>query len=94
MPIIATRLPVRSASWSQRAEWKTLPGKSASPGMSGVFGSESGPVAETTTSATTVVPLALSMTQFSASLSQRIIVTSWFSLRCGRSPKVSATCSR
>ena len=32
-------------------EWKTLPGKESSPGTSGTLGSDSGPVAETTTSA-------------------------------------------
>lgn len=62
--------------------------------MSGIFGSESGPVAETTTSATIVVPFADSITQFSSSLSHRIMVTSWPSLMCGRSPKVSAIRSR
>lgn len=62
--------------------------------MSGSFGSESGPVAETTASAVTVEPFAASITQCSSSLSQRMTVTSWFSLMCGRSPKVSATCSR
>lgn len=71
-----------------------MPGKSASPGMSGSFGSDSGPVADTTVSAVIVEPLAVSITQCSSSLSQRMTVTSWSSLMCGRSPKVSATCSR
>ncbi len=70
-----------------------MPGNSASPGISGIFGSDSGPVAETTTSAVSSPP-AVSISQRSPSASQRIIRTSWFSRMCGRSPKVSATCSR
>ena len=38
MPMIATRLPVRSTSWFQRAEWKTSPWKVSMPSMSGIFG--------------------------------------------------------
>ncbi len=71
-----------------------MPGKESSPGMAGVLGSESGPVAETTTSAWSVVPLADSITQYRFSLSQLISFTSWFSRMCGRRPKVSATRSR
>ena len=44
VPTTATRLPVRSKSWFQRAEWKTSPGKSARPGSSGTRGSCHGPV--------------------------------------------------
>ena len=51
VPITATRLPVRSESWFHRAEWKTSPWKVSMPSMSGIFGSESAPAAETTTSA-------------------------------------------
>ena len=35
VPITATRLPVRSTSWRQRAEWKAGPAKLSQPGMSG-----------------------------------------------------------
>ena len=37
-PIMATRLPVRSTEWSQRAEWKAGPAKRSWPGMSGMWG--------------------------------------------------------
>lgn len=61
--------------------------------MSGIFGSESGPVAETTRSAVSVPRLVpISQRRFSAS--QRISVTSVFRRRCGRIPKTSATRSR
>ena len=93
VPITATRLPRRSYPWSQRAEWKTLPGNESSPGTSGTLGSDSGPVAETTTSAVKT-PREVSISQCAASAIQRISSTSWFSRRCGRSPKVSVRCSR
>jgi hypothetical protein len=47
VPITATRSPLRSWSWFQRAEWKTVPAKSRNPGMSGMLGSLSGPAADT-----------------------------------------------
>lgn len=65
----------------------------SSPGTSGTFGSDSGPVADTTTSAVSS-PAGVSISQRSSSASQRIIRTSESSRMCGRSPKVSATCSR
>ena len=43
MPMIATRLPVRSTSWFQRAEWKTSPWKDSMPSISGSFGSDRPP---------------------------------------------------
>ena len=46
-PTSATRLPVRSTSWSQRAEWNDGPAKRP-PGMSGRFGRLSWPTAEIT----------------------------------------------
>lgn len=48
----ATRFPVRSASWFQRAEWKISPWKPSMPLMSGRDGSHSAPTAETRTFAT------------------------------------------
>ncbi|MDQ0831539.1 hypothetical protein QF032_003383 [Streptomyces achromogenes] len=93
VPTIATRCPARSASWSQRAEWKTLPGKESRPGISGIFGSDSGPVADTTTSANQR-PALVSTSQRSSRASQVIRSTSESSRRCGRSPKTSVTCSR
>ena len=35
LPMTATFSPERSCAWFQRAEWKDVPWKSASPGMSG-----------------------------------------------------------
>ncbi len=35
VPMTATRLPDRSASWSQRAEWQIVPPNRASPAMPG-----------------------------------------------------------
>lgn len=61
--------------------------------MSGILGSESGPVAETTTSALKE-PWPVSISQRSASESQVIFRTSWPRRRWGRMPKVSVTCSR
>ncbi len=75
VPIMATRLSRRSYSWSQRAEWNTLPGKESRPGMSGILGSDSGPVAETTTSAVRS-PLLVSIAQRSRSTSHVISSTS------------------
>lgn len=93
VPTTATRLPRVSYPWSQRAEWKTFPGNESRPGTSGTFGSDSAPVAETTTSAVTI-PREVSISQCASSAIQRISRTSWSSRMCGRSPKVSATRSR
>lgn len=54
VPMTAMRSPVRSWSWSHRAEWKTVPSKVSRPGRSGYFGSHSGPVPATRNCATTV----------------------------------------
>lgn len=93
VPTTATRLPVRSRSWSHWEEWKTWPGNSASPGSSGTAGSESGPVAETRASAVQQ-PRVVVTRQRACSASQRASMTSWLSRRCGRTPKVSVTRSR
>lgn len=61
--------------------------------MSGIFGSDSGPVAEMTTSAVSV-PCDVSTSHHSFSVSQRACFTSWSKRMCGRSRKVSATRSR
>ena len=53
-PIRATRLPVRSTSWSHRAEWNDGPAKVSMPGKSGMFGRLSWPTAEMTARATSV----------------------------------------
>ncbi len=51
VPTTATRLPVRSWSWSQRAEWNACPANVSMPGSVGVTGRLSCPVASTTASA-------------------------------------------
>ena len=51
VPTTATRRPRRSTSWSQRAEWKAGPANDPAPGRSGTDGSDSAPVAVTSTSA-------------------------------------------
>jgi hypothetical protein len=61
--------------------------------ISGIFGSESGPVAETTTSAVSVPP-DVSISQRRSSLCQRIVSTSWLKRMWERRRKVSAICSR
>ena len=38
VPITATRLPARSYSWSQRAEWKLAPANSSRPSTDGIAG--------------------------------------------------------
>ena len=48
VPMTAMRLPVRSTSWSQRAEWKISPRKSSMPSISGRRGSERPPEPEMT----------------------------------------------
>ena len=53
-PISATRLPVRSTEWSQRAEWKAGPAKASRPAMSGRLGRLSWPTAEMTARAVSV----------------------------------------
>ena len=71
MPTTHTRLPVRSKPCSQRAEWKTLPRKSARPGKSGMDGSLSDPVAHTSTGAPYSSPPVVRTSQRAAASSQR-----------------------
>ena len=53
-PTMATRLPVRSTEWSQRAEWNAGPANLSWPGMSGMWGRFNWPTAEITARATSV----------------------------------------
>ena len=55
-PISATRLPVRSSPWSQRAVWNALPSKRSRPGSSGDHGSLRRPGAVTSTRAASGSP--------------------------------------
>ena len=45
VPMIATRLPVRSWVWSQRAVCMVMPSKESTPSMSGSLGTVSTPLA-------------------------------------------------
>ena len=74
VPTLATRSPVRSWSWSQRAEWKTLPSKRSIPGRSGMLGSVSGPIPAISTRALTG-PSEVSTVQRPASSSHAASVT-------------------
>jgi len=56
VPMLATRSPVTSWPWSQRAEWKILPRKRSRPGTSGMRGSLSGPTPAISTRALTGAP--------------------------------------
>ena len=88
MPIEATRLPFSTASWSQRAEWKTGPSKRSRPGMSGSFGSVSGPSPATSTRARSVPCEVSSSQRPSRHVADSTAVSSRM---CGRTPKSSAT---
>ena len=79
LPITATRLPRRSTSWSQRAEWNDGPRKRSRPAMSGSLGRFSWPTALITAWATTVpVPSAVrtSSVQLLDASSKRADITS------------------
>ena len=90
MPISATRLPARFASWFHRAEWKISPVNVSMPLMSGRAGSHSAPTALTSTSALNS-PLVVSTSHWPVSASQRASVTS-VSNRClSRTSYFSAT---
>ncbi len=52
LPTTATRFPVRSTVWSQRAECQDGPAKVSRPGRSGMWGRLSCPQAKITVSAT------------------------------------------
>ena len=43
VPTTATRLPARSTSWPQRAEWNTSPWNVSMPSISGIRGADSPP---------------------------------------------------
>ena len=58
VPTTTTRLLRRSTSWRHCAEWKAGPAKESAPGSDGTTGFESCPTAETTRSASYVVPSA------------------------------------
>lgn len=75
VPMTATRSPVRSWSWRQRAEWKVVPSKVSSPGSVGYFGSQSGPVPETRACAVRL-PRAVSTCQRCVASSHRASMTS------------------
>ena len=94
VPITATRSPVRSWSWSQRAEWNTVPVNSSKPGMSGSSGLPNIPTAPTTTSTSWRSPRSVVSDHTARSSSQLADATPSPSRRCGVSPYLAAQCSK
>ena len=90
VPITATRLPARSASWSQRAEWNTSPWKESMPSMSGSRGSTRRAGAGDQ-GARTYLPLLVVVTQRWASSSHRASSTSVPNRNRSRTPDSRAT---
>jgi len=90
VPISATRSPAREWSWSQRAEWNTVPAKSASPGRSGIDGDTSAPVPRITTPALNR-PSPVVITHRSAASSHDASTTSWPHRMRGSRPASAAT---
>ncbi len=56
VPMIATRLPVKSTVWSQRAVCRVMPAKESTPSISGNFGMVSTPLALTRNRAVSASP--------------------------------------
>jgi hypothetical protein len=65
----ATRSPDRSWSWFQAAEWKVVPAKFSIPGITGMLGADSGPIAEISRSAVRL-PRSVSIVQRDVASSQ------------------------
>ena len=84
VPMIATRLPSRSAVSSQRAECSTSPAKSSTPAMSGFFGWERKPVAVTRYAARSRSPPATRTSHSCASSSQTAPCTTVPNRMCRR----------
>ena len=76
VPTTATRLPARRTSWRQSAEWKAGPANVSAPGIAGITGLESWPTAETTMSASYVVPSVVVSRQVPAASSRTQVATS------------------
>src|SRR5689334_3856156 len=93
VPMTATRAPVRSTSWRHCAEWNAVPAKVDSPGMSGVDGRLSGPVATTRTRAV-YSPREVRTRHRPIEPSQSAPSSSWPSRRCGVTPKRTAVARR
>ena len=91
VPITATFLPVRSTEWSHSAEWKAGPAKVSSPGIFGNDGRESWPTAETSTSNSSVSPVASVTRHFFATSSKSASLTSVPKRTCRRTSYLSAT---
>ncbi len=91
VPMTATRLPVRSTSWSHRAEWKASPAKLSRFGMSGSAGRDSCPTAGTKTVASKVSPPRVSTRQRPRASSNAAPVTSVRYRMCGSSPYFAMT---
>ena len=90
VPITATRLPVRSTSWSHCAEWNAVPANVSRPGMAGSTGRDSCPIAGTRTSASSTSPAAVCTRHRPASSSNSAAVTSVPNLISGSTPYFAA----
>ena len=90
VPITATRLPASRTSCRQSAEWKAGPANDSAPGSSGTTGLESCPTADTTTSASYVVPSVVVTCQVPAASSRSQVATSWLVRTSASSPSRSA----
>ncbi|SLH46280.1 Uncharacterised protein [Mycobacteroides abscessus subsp. abscessus] len=90
VPMIATRLPVRSQEWSQRCVWITVPAKSSRPGMSGFLGSTKAPRAVITNRAVSVSPLSKRSRHRCRPSSHSRARTSVFNRSCDRMPYLFA----
>ena len=86
----ATRLPVRSTSWFQRAEWKISPWKASMPSISGSRGSERPPEPEITVRAA-YSPLVVRTRQRWAASSQVASMTAVLKTKRSRTRASSAT---
>ena len=93
VPMIATRLPSRSAVSSHWAVCRTVPAKSPTPSMSGSFGWERKPVAVIRYAARSGSPPATATSHSWASSSQRAPSTTASNRMCRRRSYLSATCS-
>ena len=91
VPTTATRLPCRSTSWSQRAECIVGPAKSSAPGIGGIAGVFSWPVASTTASACQLRPSCASTVQVIVASSSRTVDTSTDGSNTSSSPYSFAT---
>ena len=86
VPTTATRLPVRSTSLGQRAEWNLTPSNLSRPGQSGNLGWLSIPTALTTTSKRDDLPSVVKTSHVWVDSSQTTFSTPVLNRKWGSSP--------